>query len=268
MASDRIDIIADALAEAWLSGGTVSVLNQAAWPATLEEAFQAQDALDARLGWELAGWKIGLTNRAGQAAHGVNHPVAFGRLYAEITQTHPARFRMADYRNPPVVEGEFAFRLGADLPARAEPYGLDEVKAAVSAVVMTVDAVDTRWGVHPFELTVHQMNADSACSGAFVIGDELAGWREVDLAALPVRLFIDGELASGEVWTGDKRCTLDELYTALQWGTNELSRRSLGFKNGQVVTTGSPHEPIPAVADKDIIIRYGDIGEISVRFDS
>ena len=36
---------------------------------------------------------------------------------------------------------------------------------------------------------------------------------------------------------------------------------------GEVVSTGSPHEPVAAVAGADAVIRYGDVGEIRVTFD-
>ncbi len=268
MSSDNIDVVADALAEAWRSGGSVAPLDEASWPTTLAEAYRVQDELDARLGYELAGWKIGITNRAGMKTHGLDHPVMVGRLYRQFSQDSPGRFRMADFRNAPMVEGEFAFRLGRDLPPRDAPYGEAEVREAVAAVIMTVDAVDTRWGVHPFDLTIYQGNADNACAGAFVIGEELDGWRGLDLASLPVHLYLDGQIASGAAWQGEQRCTLDELYRALRWAANELSRRGLGFRAGQVISTGSPHEPVAARPGAEIVIRYGDIGEIQVRFDA
>ena len=64
------------------------------------------------------------------------------------------------------------------------------------------------------------------------------------------------------------RCRLDELYTALTWGANELSRRGLGFRAGQVISTGSPHEPVAAVPGAEAVVRYGDVGEIRVTFES
>lgn len=268
MTSSRIDLVADALAAAWRSGGHVAPIAEESWPSTLVEAYQVQDALDARLDYALIGWKIGLTNRAGMKAHGLDHPVMLGRLYRHVTQDSPARFRFSDFRNAPMVEGEFAFRIGQDLPPRDRDYRESEIRDAVAAVIMTVDAVDTRWGVHPFDLTIYQGNADNACAGGFVIGAELDGWRSLDLASLPVELYMNGTLASGEAWDGERRCSLDELYAALHWAANELSRRGHGFKAGQVVSTGSPHEPVAAVPGAEVVIRYGDIGEIRATFDA
>ena len=63
------------------------------------------------------------------------------------------------------------------------------------------------------------------------------------------------------------RCSFDELILALQWGAKDFSQRGRGFLAGQVVTTGSPHVPVEATAGSEIIIRYGDAGEIKAKFE-
>ena len=267
MSTSGIEAIAGPLAAAWREGGSVPLVAEDLMPADLQEAWEIQDAVDERLDHELVGWKIGGTSRAGMGSLGVDHPPFLGRLYRQFTKESPARFRLADFRNAPMIEGELAFRLGRDLPPRDAPYREAEVRVAVSAVIMTVDAVDTRWAVHPFQLPMLLGNADNACAGAFVIGDVLDGWETLDLAALPVTLYMDGEPAGGPPWEGEKRCDLRELYAALTWGANELSRRGLGLRAGQVISTGSPHEPVAAVPGAETVIRYGDVGEIRVTFE-
>jgi 2-keto-4-pentenoate hydratase len=265
MGENKIDVVAEALAKAWREGGVVAPLAEELWPTNLAEGYQVQDALARRLDYKLAGWKIGMTNQAAMKERGFDHPVQMGRLYRNFTQASPARFRMSDFRNPPVLEGEFAFRMGQDLPPRKEPYSMDEVRDAVEALVMSIDMVDTRWGVHPSKLDIYQGLADSANSGAFVIGDELEGWQSLNLATLPVNVYLDGEHASGEPWEGEQRCTLEQLYAALHWAANSLSERGFGFKASEVVSTGSPHQPVFMEKGAEIVIRYGDVGEIRAR---
>ena len=48
---------------------------------------------------------------------------------------------------------------------------------------------------------------------------------------------------------------MNELYAALNWAANELSRHGLGFRAGQVISTGSPHEPVAAVPGAEAVIR-------------
>ena len=57
MNQGKIEVVADALAEANRNGGTVPELDEALLPTNWQEAFQVQDALDERLGFELTGWK-------------------------------------------------------------------------------------------------------------------------------------------------------------------------------------------------------------------
>ena len=120
MNQSKIEVVADALAEAYRNGGTVPELDEALLPTNGQEAFQVQDALDERLGFEVAGWKIGCTSRAQMQEFNMDHPPFFGREYRNFTQHSPARFRMADFRHAPMIEGEFAFRLGRDLPPREQ----------------------------------------------------------------------------------------------------------------------------------------------------
>ena len=57
MNQSKIDAVADAMAEAYRNGGTVAELAEELLPANWQEAYQVQDALDERLGFELTGWK-------------------------------------------------------------------------------------------------------------------------------------------------------------------------------------------------------------------
>ena len=277
MNQSKIAAVANALAEAYRSGGGVSELAEELLPTNWQEAFQVQDALDERLGFELAGWKIGNTSRAGMQRFDVDHPPHFGREYRNFTQHSPARFRMADFRHAPMIEGEFAVRLSRDLPPREQAYSEAEVRDAVADVVMAIDAVDTRWSAHPFEVNLFLGNADNASAGVFVIGDALEGWQNLDLATLLVEVYINGKHVRETTYRGrhvdsltyprEFRCSFDELISALRWGANDLSQRGLGFRAGQVVTLGSPHVPVEAKVGAEFVIRYGDAGEIKATFE-
>ena len=267
MNQTKIYVVADALAEAHRSGGTASVPAEELWPANLQEALQVQDALDERLGFELAGWKIGATSQAGMKRFNTDHPPFFGREYTNYTQHNPASFRMTDFRHAPRVEGEFALRLGRDLPARQQAYSEAEIRDAVTDVIMTIDAVDTRWSTPPVDLNIWLGNADNANAGVYVIGDVLSDWQNLDLATMPVEVYANGKRLENLDYPRENRCSFDELITALQWGANNLSQRGLGFRSGQVVTTGSPHIPVVATAGTELLIRYGDAGEIKATFE-
>ena len=69
-----------------------------------------------RCGQKTAGWKIAATSEAGQRHIGVSEPLA-GRLFADFILPDGAR-RDAGPMHMRVVEAEFAFRFGRDLPPR------------------------------------------------------------------------------------------------------------------------------------------------------
>ena len=67
---------------------------------------------------------------------------------------------------------------------------------------MVIDVLDTRWYWDPSDwpepgcLDIFNGCADFANAGAFLIGDEIPGWRGLDLANLPVAIYLDGKFAS------------------------------------------------------------------------
>ena len=258
----KIGAVADLLANAWRDGGTAALPHPDDLPSNMTEAFQVQDALVAQLNYPVSGWKLGITSRAGKQAAGLPHPM-LGRLFTDFVKKAPARFEFGAFRAP-VIEGEFTFRIGEDLPPRAEPYSQDEVRNAVGAIVMGIDVADTRWAGSPSPVV---LAADNGGMGAFVVGEVLPGWQDLDLASLPVDVYFDGKLV-GPTWTGDHRSSTEQLVAALTWAANELSRRGFGLAAGDVVSTGSPHEPVPAVPGAETVARFGDIGEIRVTLEA
>src|SRR5438552_1544218 len=67
-----------------------------------------------------------------------------GLLLAAYVHESPARILIAPAHTP-AVEGEFAFKLGRDLPPRAVPYTMDEIAEAVTAVDGAIEVVGMRF---------------------------------------------------------------------------------------------------------------------------
>lgn len=262
MDQNKIETVADALADAWRERRSLPLPADDLLPVDMKEAFAIQDALDERLDYPVVGWKLGITSRAGKRAAGIDHPM-LGRLYGDFVKTHPARFRFADFCNPN-FEAELTFRLGRDLPARDEPYREAEVRDAVAEIIMAIDVSDTRWEGSPSPVVV---TADNGGMGAFVVGDVLPGWQSLELATLPINSYVDDKIA-GPSKEGDQRSTADELIDALCWAANELSRRGLSFRAGDVVATGATTEPAPAVPGAELAARFGDLGEVKVTLEA
>ncbi len=274
MGQDKIEKTSNALAAAWLDGGSVNI-SEDLWPTSLEESLSIQDAFDAKVNEEVAAWKIAMTdpshflsnrpkeqNQTSEFKIQSLPPGFYGRYYESVTQKGPGQFRMSDFRNQPQLEAEVALRLGQDLPSRVAPYSIEEIQDAIETVVMTIDVADTRWYCDPSDwptpalLNIYKGAADLANAGALVIGDEIPGWRDLDLAEFPVAIYFDDKLIASRV----RGQTFPEMVGGLQWAVNLLSQRGFGFQKGLTITMGAIAHTL-AQPGAQATVRYGEDGE-------
>jgi 2-keto-4-pentenoate hydratase len=215
-------------------------------------------------GLAVVGWKIAATSAAGQAHINVGGPLP-GRILSDFVHPDGATVSLAGNRMR-VVEPEFAFRLGADLPARAAPYTAAEVLAAVATLHPAFEVPNSRFA----EFTragEAQLLADDACCGEFVFGAAApAGWQRLDLAAHRVRARVtDAAGRERLAREGEGRAALGDPRTALQWLANELSARGLALRAGQTVSTGTCMVPLDVQAGDEVHADYGELGRIHIR---
>ena len=117
-----------------------------------------------------------------------------------------------------VVEAEFAFRLGRDLPGGNGDYTVDAVMDAVAALHPAIEIPGLPVSRTSRVVGAAQLIADNGCSEYCVLGPEApAGWRDVDLAAHPVVVSVDGEEAA----TGKGANALGDPRLALTWLAND-----------------------------------------------
>src|SRR5262245_34190903 len=116
--------LARQLWEARRSGGVVRA-DDVDPPRSNEEAYAVQQNIAALCGAPSRGFKVGSTSLEAQRRLGTDEPGS-APLLAPFVLASPARISIVPAHTP-LVEGEFAFRLGRDLPPRAAPYTLGEV---------------------------------------------------------------------------------------------------------------------------------------------
>jgi 2-keto-4-pentenoate hydratase len=229
-------------------------------PATHEDGYRMQAALAARWDDRIVGWKVGATSKQVQALFGVPGPL-YGPVFARTVAQSAARCRVADFQHR-MLESEFAFRFGRDLPARAAPYTREEVLDAVEALIPAIEIISPRFD----RLTVDripQLIADCGGNGGAVLGTPVPDWRSLDLPSLPVELRIDGvvkQAGTGAAVLGDPR-------NVLEWFVETFRAQGLDIAKGLFVMTGTMtgiHAPAPgeqAVAD------FGALGTVEVVFE-
>lgn len=224
--SDDLTALAAALAEARRTSRTIAI--DEGLVASLDDAYAVQRDSLAALGGAVGGWKVGA------APGGERAPAA--ALLERHVMASPAAAPVAAFVDAH-IECEIAFLLGADLPARPEPYGVAEVAAAVAAVLPVIEIADSRLGWPGSPLA---KIADAMSNGGLVTGARHADWRAFDLGRVAITLTRDGQpFASGSsaVIAGGPLTALVALANGQPLPFPLLA--------GQVVTTGSCTGMIP-----------------------
>ena len=244
----------------WQGGTTLEELPLALRPQTRAEAYLIQAHLDSLSTKPLFGWKIAATSLAGQKHIAVDGPLA-GRLLAEMVYQAGATLTLGANRMR-VAEVEFAFRMSRDLPPRAEPYGQDEVLAAVAALHLAIEVPDSRYT--DFTLVgAPQLIADNACGHQFVLGPEAPPlWRSLDLATHR----LTGRVGARLEREGIGANVLGDPRIALVWLANELSQHGLTLARNQIVTTGTCVVPMEIAPGDSVSVDCGPLGRMAMQF--
>ncbi len=245
------------------SGRAIDDLPAAIRPRDAAEGYAIQAALPGVAGEPVVGWKIAATSAAGQAHIQVDGPLA-GRILGSFVHPAGATLGLAGNRMR-VVEPEFAFRLGADLPPRAAPYRTVEVLAAVASMHPAFELPDSRFAAFT-RAGQAQLIADDACCGRFAFGPAAPGsWRESDLAAHRVRAAVHGQ--DGRLrYTrdGEGRALLGDPRHALLWLANELSTLGIGLRAGDWASCGTCMVPLEILPGDRVVADYGPFGRIEI----
>ncbi len=229
-------------------------------PGTRAEGYAIQAELARLSGMSIVGWKIAATSKAGQQHIRVDGPIA-GCLLSARELAAGARISLAG-NNMKVAEAEFAFRMGRDLPKRAEAYGVDEALAAVASLHPAIEVPDSRYADFT-GVGAAQLIADVACACWFVIGSAVsADWRARDLVQHGVSAWRNGAL----VGQGSGANVLGDPRAALAWIANEQRTYGDGLRAGDVVITGTCLTPVPVTAEDSVKVDFGEFGALEVGF--
>jgi 2-keto-4-pentenoate hydratase len=254
--SERVAAAADALVAARRSRRPIPTLTTH-WPDLNEsDAYAIARATEALLAEPRVGYKLGYTSAAMRAQMGVDQP-NYGVLTAPTRVVHGGVLPMAELIHP-LVEPEIAFVMAADVP---DP---EQTGAAVASVHAALEIVDTRYEAYRFKAPDNI--ADNSSAARFVIGPAMALPQGTDLAALPVRLWADGDLL-GE---GSGADALGHPLAALTWLAERLLQDGAMLRTGDVVLTGGLTRAYAAQPGMRFSARVSDSaqggGEVALRF--
>jgi 2-keto-4-pentenoate hydratase len=247
------------LVEARRSGSLLQGLPVEVCPSTLDEGYAIQDLVCALWDDKVAGWKTGATAAAVQLRLGTDRPLA-GAFFSRTVHQSPARLPAKAFHHK-AVESEFGFRFSSGLAARAATYSRDEVLAAIDALVPAVEIVGPRFT----DLLFGRMPtavADNTLNAAFVFGQPVTAWRDIDLPAHKVHLAVNDVIVA----EGRGADVLGDPITSLVWTVNHLSARGIAVEPGQIFSTGTTTGIVTLKPGDMAVADFGRLGQVSVTF--
>jgi 2-keto-4-pentenoate hydratase len=218
-------------------------------------------ALDARLGWEGYGWKIGAASEVIRRAEGVPSPSA-GRIHrrglASSPGTLPAEL-FVNYRN---CECEFAFELGVDFPPRDDPWTEADARAGIESVMPALEIGDTVFEDWYGASGFFGSCLDNGGAAAFVEGPRHLDWRQFDLSQAGMDVYLNGYY----VKSGTGAAAMGHPVTSLTWLLNWLREQSMGVMAGEVVSTGTCTGHLFALPGDTVRAEFPELGTVEAKF--
>lgn len=260
MTPERIAELGDELFRALRSRSTVPPLTAREPGISIEEAYAISlRLLERRVeeGERVIGKKIGVTSHAVQSMLGVHQP-DFGYLTDQMRYRSGEEMPIGSSLIQPRAEGEIAFVLGKDL--RGPGVTEADVLSATDHVVACFEVVDSR--VRDWAIKIQDTVADNASSGLFVLGEERADPRALDLAACRMEVEKNGKALS----KGTGAVALGSPLTCVAWLANMLGSFGVGLYAGEIILSGSL-VPLEPVQPGDVMTcAIEGIGRVAVRF--
>ena len=255
---------ADELFDMRLHKRTAAGLPPEAKPATLAEAYRIQALLVEKrieqLGGTTIGYKAAATNVTAQKQMDVDGPF-FGTLLSATSHKSPAALPALAFTLR-IVEAEFGFEMGEDVPASPVPYTAETVAPFVAFAIPAIEVVDHRF--HDWRLVgAPTLAADNAIHGAWVEGQPVRYRPSFNLSAHPVDVIVNGK-----PWRkGSGANVLGDPLNVVAWLANELPKHGRTLRRGEKISTGTTAEVYFAQAGDRVAADFGPIGRAEVRFE-
>lgn len=225
----------------------------------VDSAYQVQRGVVTELqagGAVVVGRKIGMTSAVVQRQLGVDQP-DFGTLL-DIMRRPQATVIELGRLIAPKVEAEVAFLLAEDLDAA--DLTAQDVLDATAYVCPALEIVDSR--IREWDITIVDTVADNGSAALFVLGEDQADPRTVDLAAVAMRMDRNGTTAS----TGTGADCMGSPVNSVLW----LARTAHGIgdplRRGSVILSGALGPMVPIVSGDAFEAHITGIGSVTTTF--
>lgn len=229
-------------------------------PPDAATAYEIAWDVRAALGWEVGGWKIAAFKTEMQRQLRADAPI-YGPVYSHLIAASPHSVPHAGQCGP-IPEAEFVAKLGQDLPPREAAYTRGEALAAVESFHPGIELAECRFAHDANFPPLPAILADGAGGGGLVYGPAIPDWRTRDLSGQTVRLLSDGR----ERRQGNAGEALGHPIEPVLWLANTLSKRGIGLKAGQAVSTGTLTGMLAPKPGETFVADFGEFGEVSATY--
>lgn len=250
--------LADELLHAYQTHGQAALISQRYPGLTAEDAYAVQRLNRDRVlaqGHRIIGYKIGLTAAELMRSMEVDEP-DYGVLYAgmELPENGTAPF---DAMFEPKVEGEIAFRLGADLPENATA---GDVLASIESVCAAFEFPETR--IPGWRNKIADTVADNSSAGHCMFSSAAISPKGLDFPSIGLTLRKNGELLA----QGTAEVILGDPLRSVAWLGNKLRSHGSFLKKGNVVLAGALCGAHLAAKGDTFTAEFDVLGTLSVTF--
>jgi 2-keto-4-pentenoate hydratase len=224
----------------------------------IDAAYRVQSTLLAarlRAGATRVGRKIGLTSTAVQQQLGVDQP-DFGVLLAEMAVPDGAVVPWGHLLQPK-VEGEVAFRLGADLDG---PIDRAAVRHAVANMHAAIEIVDSR--IAGWDIGIADTVADNASSGLFVVAELAVPLSDVEPREVGMFLQVNGRTES----QGTGQDCLGDPLVALEWLARTAAHYGDPLRAGELVLSGALGPMVTIKPGDSVRVEITGLGAVGASF--
>lgn len=217
-------------------------------PLTLDEGYAVQDAALLLADGVVAGWKVGR----------INPPLdGIDRLTGPIFADQVAMGGVVPVDMPVFAEGfaaaeaEFLLRIGAAPDPAKRHYTMDEARAMIDAVHVGIEIASSPFpGINALGPTVTV--SDFGNNNGLVVGADADGWREGDINAWPVELWINDAL----IGAATSATMLDGPFGAVRYLLEHMAARGIALSPGQWVSTGAVTGVHPVAVGDRVEARF------------
>lgn len=203
-------------------------------PTTLTEAYAVQDDALSLAEGEVVGWKVGRINPPIDGIDRLSGPIFAGSVHdqAEPTANPVAMPVFAD--GFAAAEAEFLLRIGtAPDPAKTQ-YTIAEARDLIDAVHVGIEIASSPFpGINTNGATA--TISDFGNNNGLVVGAEAEGWRDGDINAWPIELWINDD----RIGAATSATMLDGPFGAARYLFEHMAARGIALTPGQWISSGA-----------------------------